>query len=163
MLTETIYAGWATVTADSTQPKKVFVPRFPATTYHDVTLSNAAGATIFQAGDNVNVISLGFSISPICPISYVVGTTIYEVIPARATLKSALQTKVVFDDALPFSPYELAVNQNMQSPTDSAFVFTFGSSFIPSALTGMIPAQYDGYIFALQAFAKIQHSKAMAI
>ena len=157
---DTIIADYARFTANSALPRLVW-------SINSIVAKNTAGLSKFQAGDNLNILSAGIIVPPPFPLVRQLDTGINQYsagMVAKLSYITVPHESISFDTHIPFSPYELAIGQYEDVNNDSDYEVHLnlgaGAYYLLSALAG-VPASYDGQIFSVGLFVKVQHTLPM--
>ena len=166
MITEILYGTVGEFTADNTKDHVDATIYGSMPGYKGVPCASQSGDK-FSAGDNITLLSVGLSISTFFQIARYTGSSspyYAPAIPFFITLAHGAAGTSVFSSYMQFSPFENAINQYLGGLRQSAFSLNIGVPdpfHPPKILTAAAPAIYNGQIFHIEVFAKVQHSIEM--
>ena len=161
-MVDLLVAQYAHSIANSAQP-------FNALAFDSPIAANEVGLSKFQAGDNINILSLGVSIlSPFQLVSKDPATNVLKSnIPLACLIHylSGGPSTPPFDSFVPFTPYELALGEYVDVGNNSQFqlylqMTQLSSLFVLGSVAG-VPASFDGQSIGISIFAKVEHTLQM--
>jgi hypothetical protein len=128
----------------------------PMQYFEDIT-----GKQHFQAGDNLNILSIGLSVPGFVQLldnTFLTNTAIPMFIDFDVPGPDP-----IFANIMPFSPYELAIGQFIDL-SSVATQFRISAAYyggLPYVATGIIPSIMNGTVIGINVFLKVEHNLPM--
>jgi hypothetical protein len=129
--------------------------------------NKASGYTGFQAGDNLNILSMGYVIPGFVSIFTIAGSDLHQSNVLRSKISSRKITggsaRTLYESIVPFAPYEVAIGQYIDNTIETVtFELEFSNESVsPYVRTNLIPASMNGIKIAIGFMVKVEHNLPM--